>query len=228
VRGDERKVKKVRVPTYEAVLPDTPYSLWAGGRLDGVLHLPETSRVEIIGGEIVVSPAARYRHGRIIDCIALQFQARITQDPDFPWYCSQNTGLDLVGIQDGYIPDLLVLDTQIAQEADDADVRNLVADQVEMAVEVTSPSNAFADRCPVPGKAKRTKWSGYALAEIPYYLLVDRDPKEPCVTLYSIPHPNTGAYLEQQAWAFGETIVLPEHLGVTIPTANWKPWSDQS
>jgi Uma2 family endonuclease len=220
-------VTKVSLPSYEAVLPDTPYSLWAGGRLDGLLHLPETSRVEIIGGEIVVSPAPRLSHSMIMDDICQEFHLCKGRVPDFPWRCLQNVNLDLVGIEEGYIPDLLVLDGQIAREARAADVRNLVADQIELAIEVTSPSNALNDRRPVAGNSKRTKWSGYALAEIPYYLLVDPDPKEPCITLYSIPHLNTGAYLEQETWKFVEEIVLPEHLGVTIPTAEWEPWSNQ-
>jgi len=226
--GDKPKVIKVRIPRYEADLPGTPYSLWAGGRLDGLLHLPETSRVEIIGGEIVVSSASRLSHSMIMDDICQEFHLCMGRVSDFPWRCLQNANLELVGIEDGYIPTLLVLDGQIAQEARAADVPNLVADQIELAIEVTSPSNALNHRRPGAGTPKRTKWSGYALAEIPYYLLVDPDPKGPCITLYSIPHLGTGAYLEQETWKFGETIVLPEHLGVTIPTAGWKPWSDQN
>jgi hypothetical protein len=61
--------------------------------------------------------------------------------------------------------------------------------------------------------------------EIPYYLLVDRDPKAPLVSLYSVPDHGTGAYLHKDTWKFGETVVL-EHFGVQIDTTGWKPWND--
>jgi hypothetical protein len=219
-------VVRAWLPAREIVLPDTPYALWVDGALDGLLHLPETSRVEIIGGEIVVSPAPQFRHGMLIDRIGLPLS--IARHSGFSWYCARNVALELCGLLDGYVPDLLVLDARTAQEADDADVRNLTADQIEMAVEVTSSSSAVNDRRPASDDAKPTKWSGYALAKIPYYLLVDADPKDARVTLYSIADPGTGTYLQEETWQFGETIVLPEHLGVMIPTTNWEPWSDQS
>ncbi|MCP2340085.1 hypothetical protein [Actinomadura rupiterrae] len=49
----------VDVPAHKAVLPDTPANMWARGELHDFLRLPhDGTRVEIIGGEIVVSPPA--------------------------------------------------------------------------------------------------------------------------------------------------------------------------
>lgn len=188
-------------------LPDTPYALWARGELDDHLHRP--FRVEVIGGEIVVSPAPTLEHGGIVQDIAESVvEARIGK-PSFPWMCIQGTGLDLVGIRDGYIPDLMILDAESLREARRARARHLVPDQVEVVVEVTSP----------------TKGNGYARAEVPYYLLVDRDPKAARTTLFSIPDQGTGAYLHEDSWVFGETIVLPDPIGLEIPTAEWTSWS---
>jgi hypothetical protein len=40
------------------MLPDSPYAMWVRDELAGYLHLPKDgTRVEVIGGEIVVSPA---------------------------------------------------------------------------------------------------------------------------------------------------------------------------
>jgi hypothetical protein len=71
-----------------------------------------------------------------------------------------------------------------------------------------------------------TKWSGYAKAEIPYYLLVDRSPKAGRTILYSIPDEGTGAYLHEESWAFGQAIRLPEPFGIEIATDQWQTWSD--
>ncbi|MCW2914087.1 MAG: hypothetical protein JWN52_2155 [Actinomycetia bacterium] len=186
-------------------LPDTPYALWARGELDDHLHLPDRYfKVEIIGGEIVVSPAPALEHGGIIQDIAkIVVKAELT-DPTFSWECLQCTGMDLVGIQDGYVPDIMILDTEIFAAARKARVSYLVPDQVELVIEVTSPSNAGDDRKPTPKRTRITKWNGYARAEIPYYLLVDRDPKIARASLFSIPDQGTGAYLHQESWEFGE------------------------
>ncbi|WP_158566824.1 Uma2 family endonuclease [Actinomadura craniellae] len=207
------------------VLPDTPYALWARGELDGHLDLPhERTRVEIIGGEIVVSPAPAFGHGGIVqDVVERVTEARLT-DPAFPWRCVQGAGLDVVSVHDGYVPDLMLLDAEVFAAARRDDVLYLVPDQVELVLEVTSPSNAGNDR---PGRdgRKRTKWAGYARAEIPYYLLVDRDPAVARVTLYSIPDPGAGAYLHRDVWDFGETVRLPDPFGLDVPTAGWRPWA---
>jgi Uma2 family endonuclease len=208
------------------VLPETPYTLWARGELDGYLDLPhERTRVEIIGGEIVVSPAPAFGHGGIVQSLSDRFAEARFAAPDFSWRCVQATGLDLVGIQDGYIPDLMILDAETFEMAQRANVLYLVPDRIELVVEVTSPSNADNDRRPQPKRAKTTKWSGYARAEIPYYLLIDRDPKAARATLYSIPDQGAGAYLHQETWQFGQTIRLPEPFGLEIATAAWGPWA---
>ncbi|WP_460366196.1 Uma2 family endonuclease [Actinocorallia lasiicapitis] len=204
------------------LFPDTPYAMWVRGELADFLHLPETLRVEIIGGEIVVSRAPKHPHNSIIEDLGLPFRGMRYNDPEFPWRCFQGDGLDLIGIEDGCIPDLVIMDGSLAKDVGE---HILVSDQVELVVEVTSKSNADQDRRPRAGARKPTKWQGYARAGIPYYLLVDRDPKVARVTLYSVPDERAGAYLQEESWGFGEPVVLPEHFGVAgINTAEWLCW----
>jgi hypothetical protein len=208
------------------VVPDSPYAMWLRGELDEYLHVPDSSRVEVIGGRIVVTPAPAFEHGGIVhDVIETFVEARLAE-PAYPWKCISGVGLDLVGIRDGYIPDLKVMDRQIYQEARQAGVRFLVPDQVELVMEVTSPSNAAVDRRPPKHREQATKWNGYAKAEIPYYLLIDRSPKAGRAVLYSIPDGNTGAYLHEESWDFGDVIRLPEQFGIEIATNEWQTWDD--
>jgi Uma2 family endonuclease len=168
-----------------------------------------------------VSRAPAFGHDQIVHALIFAFNRVRVLDEAHPWRCS-SAGLDLMGIEAGYIPDLMILDDQLYREA--SREHRIVPDQIEMVVEVTSPSNAGSDRRPAKASAKLNKWRGYARVGVPYYLLVDRDPQRACITLYSIPDSATGAYLQEESWKFGETVRLPEHFGVAIPTDEWLPW----
>ncbi|GAB3665956.1 Uma2 family endonuclease [Actinocorallia lasiicapitis] len=224
MKNEERSVTIAKVEGLETVeLYDTPYALWERGELHDLLHLPETYTVEIVGGVIVVKSAASLGHAAILQSIAKPFLVR-EDDPGFSWAVIGGPALGMVGFGDGYIPDLMVLDRGLLDEAVGANVRSLVPDQVEMVVEVTSRSNAAEDRRPVADRQRPTKWTGYARAEIPHYLLVDANPRDPQVELWSIPEGRSGAYLDCQRWSFGEDVALPEHFGIEFSTAKWKVW----
>ncbi|MGP4026962.1 Uma2 family endonuclease [Actinomadura sp. 3N407] len=208
-------------------LPDTPYNLWVRGELEDYVDAPEGSRIEIIEGEIVVSPAPTIAHGTPLRYITRALDRAADADPEYPWAAQQVAEINLVGLVHGYIPDLLIATEEILLAASDADVPRLMSDEIEMAVEVTSPKGAEFDRPPQPTpRRKKNKWSGYARSEVPYYLLVDRSPKMAKTTLYSIPDQGTGAYLHQESWDFGETIHLPEPFNIEVDTTHWKPWKD--
>ncbi|MEU5991005.1 Uma2 family endonuclease [Spirillospora sp. NPDC047418] len=193
-------------------LPDTPYNLWVRGELDDHVDAPEGSRIEIIGGKVVVSPPPGLPHNAIAGDINYATVRAHVLRPDFGWRTDQGSGLSLVGVGDGFVPDLMILDEEVYLAARRSQVRTLVPDQVELVVEVTSYGNA--------------KWNGYAGAEIPYYLLVDRSPKVARSTLYSIPDHALGAYLHHESWAFGETIHLPDPFDIEIGTTEWKSWDE--
>jgi Uma2 family endonuclease len=201
--------------------------MWVDQELEDYLHLPDDgSRVEIINGEIVVSPAPEFTHNGAVGDVHTAFGVVRYRDPAFRWRAIQTTGLNLIEIQDGYIPDLLVISTEVYAEATHTRAKYLVPGQVTMVVEATSKSNAVSDREPAPAGSRPTKWNGYAATGIPYYLLIDRDPKVAQAILHSSPDRSTGRYEDQRAWNFGDAIHLPAPFDVEIVTSDWQPWNE--
>jgi hypothetical protein len=93
-------------------------------------------------------------------------------------------------------------------------------------VEVTSRTNAAYDRPPRPLKAVETKWSRYAYGGIPNYLLIDRDPRSPGITLSGKPNVRAGTYEPLRSWTFGQTIQLPDPLAFEFSTTEWELWDE--
>ncbi|MER7671058.1 Uma2 family endonuclease [Kitasatospora sp. NPDC096128] len=208
-------------------LPDSPYAMWVRGELDEYLRIPDDgTRVEVIGGEFVVSPAPVYAHAGIPSDIQESFLAARLADPGYPWRAVQAINLDLVEIGDGYIPDMVVVSTETHAEKRAEDSLHLHPHDLELVVEVTSSSNARHDRRPMFGRqVKPTKWSGYARTGVPYYLLVDRDHRQLGVTLFGEPNRGEGTYEVLGEWKFGESVRLPEPFDVEISTDAWKAWN---
>lgn len=207
------------------MLPDSPYAMWVRDELADYLRLPnDGTRVEVIGGEIVVSPGPTFDHNMIVTAIERGLFAAELSDPSFPWRCVHTTDLNLFDIGDGYIPDLIILHDEVAREAEADKAKHLLSHQVDLVVEVTSKSNAVTDRQPAPGRTVGTKWSGYAHAGIPHYLLVDRDPKFCTITLYGNPDRRTGTYTVLNTWKFGDLVQLPQPFGFEIATDRWQSW----
>jgi len=206
-------------------LPSDPYDLWVHDELSGILDIPhDGTRIEIIGGEIVVTPGPDIDHGAVVSAIQNAFAVAEAMQPDFPWQCLQAVDLNLGDIHDGYIPDLCVLDQDILRQARVQGLKKLLPHHLAFTVEVTSPSNASEDRQPGPRRFRPSKWNGYARAGIGHYLIVDRDPKVASATLYTEPDRESGSYRVSASWKFGETIQLPEPFGVSIRTDEWMPW----
>jgi Uma2 family endonuclease len=209
------------------MLPDSPYAMWVRDELVDYLRLPKDgTRVEVIGGEIVVSPGPTVDHNGMVRDIERGLFASELADPAFPWRSVQTTDLNLFEIGDGYIPDLIVMETDVLAEARAAKAKHLLPHQVDLVVEVTSRSNAVTDRQPDRKRATGTKWSGYAHAGIPYYLLVDRDPKISNATLYGNPDRRSGTYTPIETWDFGDVIGLPQPFGFEVSTEQWEHWDD--
>ncbi|MGW2868697.1 Uma2 family endonuclease [Kitasatospora sp. NPDC001225] len=204
------------------VLPESPYALWARGELDEQLGLPEVLRVEVIGGEFAVTPYPPVNHALMLrDIHEWLFRAE-SRDGGFPWRVVQHVGVDLAEIGDGYSPDLIVVTAEVDLLAR-AEDRYLSPNEISLVAEVTAYPSAHNDRRPVSGNP--TKWSGYARTGVPYYLLVDRDPRQSGVTLFGEPNRGEGMYEVLGEWKFGETVRLPEPFDVEIATDAWKPWS---
>jgi hypothetical protein len=217
----------VRVRRY-LELTESAYELWVDGRLLEELGIRDDgrSRVEIIGGEILVSPGPLFHQVRIITDIHDAFTLARSGDSECPWRSLQNMDFNLRHIGDGYVPDLIVLSVDEYEDPSNADARNLIAEQIGMAVEITSKPTASTDREPDSDRERWTKWNGYAHEGVEFYLLVDRGPEAGCVSLFSEPDLPDGVYRRRERWMFGETVVLPEPFGIEIPTEGWQPWDE--
>ncbi|MQY03400.1 Uma2 family endonuclease [Actinomadura macrotermitis] len=205
-------------------LPDL-YELWVDDELGDHFFIPEGSRVEVIGDEVVVSPAPTPQHNGMVRDIVREIDRAAMLRPDFPWDADIGSGVSLVGARKGPVPDLSILDKQMALAVRRDRVKKLVADQVELVVEITSPRNATTDRRPA-ARSLKNKWNLYSASGIPYYLLIDRDPKVARTFLYSIPDEESAAYLHEESWKFSETVHLPEPIDLEIPTVHWNTWDE--
>jgi Uma2 family endonuclease len=206
-------------------LPADPYDLWMRDELADILDLPhDGTRVEIIGGEIVVAPGPDIAHNAIVSEIQDAFAVTRAADSAFPWRCIQTQDVSLSDIHDGYIPDLCVLAGDILRAARIQASTKIFPEQLALTVEVTSPSNAAEDRRPGSRRVRPSKWNGYARVGIGHYLLVDRDPEAAAATLFTDPDREFGGYRAWTSWKFGETIELPGPFDVSIRTHEWAPW----
>jgi Uma2 family endonuclease len=204
-------------------LPDSAYDMWVRGDLPEQMGYPPETRIEVIEGAIFVVPPPAFLHGLPIQDIQDALVSARLLDPEFRWRSAQNLGFNLLGSPNGYIPDLVVLDVDAYRELGRDDAAEAHPDQVAMVVEVTSKSNAVNDRAPSFQNPMFSKWRACARAGVPYYLLVDRDPKFAAVTLFG--EPANGRYTPLAAWTFGEPFTLPSPFNVAIDATEWKPWS---
>jgi Uma2 family endonuclease len=226
VREESRPVTVTAVSHHHHTLSDTPYNLWLRGELADELGLPhDGTRVEIIAGEIVVSPGPTVGHNVIVQDISDAFAVRRATDRTFPWRCLQTSDVSLKQDREAYIPDLICIAEKHLNERVRSDANTLAPDHISLVLEVTSKSNSHHDRRPRLQSAP-TKWTGYARVGIPFYLLVDRAPRAAQTVLFSRPDPATGEYEHIRVWDFGETITLPDPFAVEIDTGTWEPWLD--
>ncbi|WP_443072245.1 Uma2 family endonuclease [Streptomyces sp. WMMC1477] len=84
-----------------------------------------------------------------------------------------------------------------------------------MTVEITS-ADADTDR-----RDRTEKRDGYAAAGIPVYLLVDREPG--AVVVYA--EPEKGRYKSRRTHYYGDTVRLPEPVGITLHTEKLKDYA---
>lgn len=130
------------------------------------LALPESrSRIELLDGALLVSPAPGGPHQRLARRVSFALEAAAPAGVEI---------LDAINVRVGpgrmFIPDIVVLRqtglNKIVYEAADA----------LMVVEVASPSR--------PGIDRITRPAAYAKAGIPYYLLVESDNDTVAATAY--------------------------------------------
>lgn len=168
---------------------------------------PETVTVEFIDGKLEVKPVPDGDHNEIIAWLQRQC---MQHRPDL--WLHNGRGLKIGGYRRGRArPDgSLAPDGHFAGHGEWSD-----PDGVLMTVEVTSHDADTNSRDRVE------KRDGYAAAGIPVYLLIDRDA---ClVTAYS--RPRKGAYHLSASAEYGESLEIPEPVGLTLDTERLKDFA---
>lgn len=173
--------------------------------LEGFLALdtPEGFRAELIDGEIVVTPPPGGGHDRNVGKIVRQVNQKSDTQFDF-W---PNKGLVTPSggrcPKNRVIPDGTFAPEELGLFASDEPWSP--ADGVAMVLEVTSSR---------PGSDRTAKRHCYARADIPLYLLVDREKQT--VTVFSEPEDDD---YHKVVWVpFGKPIELPEPFGFELDT----------
>ena len=156
------------------------------------LELPPGYKAELVGRQIIVTPPPTNEHQSYV--------AEVTHDLNVAgWHTSGTTGL--ITPLGRFIPDLTVARKEFFR-ATPLD-HWLNPSGVALVVEVTSSN---------PEKDREDKRRGYAEAEIPLYLLIDRKAKE--TVLFS--KPENGDYAVADRRPIDESVPLPDPFSFTL------------
>ncbi|MFB7054597.1 Uma2 family endonuclease [Streptomyces vinaceus] len=167
---------------------------------NALMELLPGHRVEIIGGQILVSPPADGAHAEALTDLMIPFLAVGLHGQESR--VVQSVGIWLPdGPEDYAVPDLSVVDADYK----DHRVKNNCYDPVSfrLVLEVTS-SNYRTDL--------RTKVSAYAIAKVPVYVIVDRQHDR----LHVLTDPVADEYDTHRVHAPGELVTLPESIGAKV------------
>ncbi|ROQ96268.1 Uma2 family endonuclease [Streptomyces sp. 2132.2] len=157
-------------------------------------------RVEIIGGQILVSPPADGAHAEALTDLMVPFLTVGLHGPESR--VVQSVGIWLPdGREDYAIPDLSVVDADYKDHL----VENNCYDPASfrLVLEVTS-GNYKTDL--------RTKVTAYANAKVPVYVIVDRRHGR----LHVLTDPAADEYATHRVHAPGELVTLPDSIGAKV------------
>jgi hypothetical protein len=158
-------------------------------------------RVELINGQIVVSPSASRRHSSSIDrLIDALFDVKQRND----WEFHTNLTVHIAATRERLIPDLMVAPKDAPGFGDN----ELLGHGVLLVAEVVSPHSQSWDRVAKP--------RAYAQGHVPLYLLIDRLAEPATVTLFS--DPGEGGYPSCSPATAGQPLRLPEPFGISLDT----------
>ncbi|MFD4501981.1 MULTISPECIES: Uma2 family endonuclease [Streptomyces] len=156
-------------------------------------------RVQIVGGKLVMSPTPRGKHAGVV------YQIRRRIDGVLPEGLGafEVSSIALPDDPDDYVtPDLIVLPVEWMEDDDWL----AAPEDTALAVEVISASEK--------SREIRDKADWYAVARVPVLLVVD--PRKGTWALHT--RPDNGAYQDVLPGKYGESVPLPEPLGIEVAT----------
>ena len=156
-------------------------------------------RVELIDGQVVVSPTASRWHSSTIDRL---IDALIDVKRHHGWVIHTNLTVHVAATRERLIPDLMIAPDDAPGFGDD----ELLGHGVLLVTEVVSPSSQRQDRVAKP--------RAYAQGQVPLYLLIDQVSDPAAVTLFR--SPARDGYLVCERATAGETLRLPEPFGIAL------------
>ncbi|MFP3988904.1 Uma2 family endonuclease [Streptomyces sp. E11-3] len=169
---------------------------------------PETVRLEFINGKVTVKPMPDGNHSEISMWLLEQC---MQQRPDLRLHPERGLRTEAYRKGRARADGVLVPKGSLKGKAEWAETS-----EVLMAVEITSFDSDTTQRDRVE------KPDGYAAAEIPVYLLIDRD--DYSVTVFT--DPEGGRYRSQVTRAFGAVVEIPAPVNITLETEALKEFVD--
>ncbi|MET7480942.1 Uma2 family endonuclease [Streptomyces sp. NPDC005648] len=159
-------------------------------------------RVQVLGGKLVMSPTPRGKHAKVV---------HLLEDMVRPKLPAELVAVEMASVEmpdeldDFVTPDLVVCPGAFL----DSDDWLLDPRDVEVAVEVISQSEK--------AREIRDQADWYAVAGVAVLLVVD--PRKGTWALHT--RPGNGAYQDVLSGKFGESVRLPEPLGIDVDTAGF-------
>ncbi|MFJ8645847.1 Uma2 family endonuclease [Streptomyces sp. NPDC093546] len=168
---------------------------------------PETVTLEFVNGKLKVKPVPDGDHGSIFMWLLRQC---MHHRPDLDLHPEQ--GLVVEGYRKGRArPDGALAPVEhFAGHGEWADSSGVL-----MTVEITSYDSDTDLR------DRKEKGAGYAQADIPVFLLIDRDSD----TLVVHSEPAHGTYQKQVTYKYGDTVELPDPVAITLATEKLKDYA---
>ncbi|MDU8995041.1 Uma2 family endonuclease [Streptomyces mirabilis] len=157
-------------------------------------------RVEIIGGQILVTPSPDVAHARALKKVTRPFESAGLDEGETE--VLQGIGIWLPGGPEDYaIPDFCLVEADIDKNLIENNAYDPVA--FRLILEVTS-SNWRTDL--------RAKVTAYAEAKVPVYVIVDREHQR----LHVLTDPAGDTYATHRVHAPGEIVILPRSIGAEV------------
>lgn len=160
-------------------------------------------RVELLDGQVTVSPTASRPHSRIVQRLQEALWARIQERG---WELHANLTLHVAATRERLIPDLWICPLDAPQ----FDENEVYGHGALLVAEVVSPASRHRD---LAEKAR-----AYAQAQVPLYLVVDPCAVPAALILHGAPV--GGAYQSRTHAETGTALALPEPFGIELDVKN--------